>query len=138
MRSHKIRGSGDENGEYLLKLAPNAHAQNNLTFLSVASREQHYRMMQDPVLNKYCTRPCTKSVTVFRLTKPGASYKETEKTVESLADRCVGKMALDLNVFIAIEDRRVVGLDNSLIELQPDRDKENERGESCQLVIGNR
>ena len=33
---------------------------------------------------------------------------------------------------------RRVGLDNSLVKLQPDRDKENERVESRQLVTGNR
>ena len=45
----------------------------------------------------------TESVTVFRLAKPDESYKETEKTVESLGDRCVGKIALVLNALIAIE-----------------------------------
>ena len=48
-------------------------------------------------------KPGTESVPVFRLAKPDASYKETEKTVESSPDRCVGKIALVLNGLIAIE-----------------------------------
>ena len=37
------------------------------------------------------------------LAKLDANYKETDKTVESSADRCVGKIALVLNALIAIE-----------------------------------
>ena len=48
-------------------------------------------------------KPGTEPVAVFRLAKLDASYKETEKTVESSPYRCVGKIALVLNGLIAIE-----------------------------------